>query len=278
MVVPPSNSTFEDIHWKRLPGPLHAEILDVESSGATPPLILLHGFTQNRRSWNPFLHALEVANWPTQAVIRVDLPGHGKSSSLVADLGTTADLLVDTCGDGIFCGYSMGGRVALHVALRHPDKTEALITIGATPGIEDESERHRRRTADNDLADTIERIGTEAFIEQWLAQPMFAGLPRSNDDLTERLANSPSGLAMSLRHAGTGVQEPLWQRLDELRMPVLLLAGARDSKFADIADRMAADIGDHATSMHIADTGHSAHLEQPEAVALAISNFLRSFS
>lgn len=271
---PPSSShTQPDRRWKPLVGPLAADILPNDSPAHRPPLILLHGFTQTRRSWDPLVALLEGRDSFDRPVIRVDLPGHGGSGDIRADLPETADLVVETCGTGIYCGYSMGGRVALHIALQHPRVVDRLIAIGATPGIPDAEERRHRRIADDELADTIESIGVDAFLEQWLSQPMFAGLPHSETDLVERRRNSPSGLASSLRTAGTGTQDPLWSRLPELAMPVLLLAGSRDIKFAEIADRMVEAIGAHARSHRVNDAGHSAHLENPSQVADAIVEF-----
>lgn len=259
--------------WQPVPGPLHAEVLASGSSSLTP-LVLLHGFTQTRRSWDPLLDVLVSVVGPARPIVRIDLPGHGGSSDVVANLPDTADLVIETCGSGIFCGYSMGGRVALHIALQHPRLVTALITIGATAGISDPDERHHRRSADDDLADSIESIGTRAFIEQWLAQPMFSRLPNDPVDVLERTSNSASGLAMSLRRAGTGTQEPLWQRLHELTMPVLLLAGHEDEKFSAIGADMAREIGDNASFVSIPDAGHSAHLENPLRVADEIGAFL----
>jgi 2-succinyl-6-hydroxy-2,4-cyclohexadiene-1-carboxylate synthase len=172
----------------------------------------------------------------------------------------------------------MGGRVALHIAAQHPHAVRALITIGATAGILDERERARRRSADDDLAATIERIGTTAFIDQWLAQDMFSGLPKSEVDLAERRSNSASGLASSLRLAGTGTQESLWPHMHNFTMPTLFLAGANDQKFSAIADHMADAVGVTARSERISDSGHSAHLENPMATADAISSFLNGLS
>lgn len=263
--------------WTKLPGPLHGEIT-VNDQSASPPLILLHGFTQTCRSWDPFLESLATRHGTLPTIVRVDLPGHGGSGDVSADLPTTADLVVETCGSGLYCGYSMGGRVALHIAVQHPHVVRALITIGATAGILDVSERNHRRSADDDLADTIESIGTTAFIDQWLAQDMFSGLPKSDTDLAQRQSNSASGLAASLRLAGTGTQEPLWSFLHDLTMPTLFLAGANDQKFSAVADAMAHAVGREARSEHIPDSGHSAHLENPIRTADAISSFLNSLS
>jgi 2-succinyl-6-hydroxy-2,4-cyclohexadiene-1-carboxylate synthase len=264
-------------NWTELSGPLHAEIASNDDS-VSPPLIVLHGFTQTCRSWDPFLDALESVRGTLPTIVRVDLPGHGGSGDVSADLPTTADLVVETCGAGIYCGYSMGGRVALHVAVQHPHIVRALITIGATAGILDVNERARRRSADDDLAATIERIGTTAFIDQWLAQDMFAGLPKSDDDLAQRRSNSASGLAASVRLAGTGTQQSLWPQLKDFTMPILFLAGANDQKFSAIADDLARAVGPTARSERIRESGHSAHLENPMATAQAIDSFLNGLT
>lgn len=264
--MPPS----EPNAWSVLPGPLYAE----RRAGDDPnqsPLILLHGFTQTGRSWDPVLPHLSR----TRSIIRVDLPGHGLSAHGDADLSRTAGLVAETCGRGIVVGYSMGGRVALHIGLDHPESADRLVLIGATPGIIDDAERSERRRQDDLLAARIERDGVPAFLEDWLANPLFAGLPKSSVDLDDRLRNTTAGLAASLRHCGTGTQTPLWSRLASLHMPVAVIAGARDDKFAGIGRDMVAAIGDGATLHLIEGAGHSAHLERPAAVAAIIDSSFR---
>jgi 2-succinyl-6-hydroxy-2,4-cyclohexadiene-1-carboxylate synthase len=174
----------------------------------------------------------------------------------------------------LWAGYSMGGRTALHVALAHPDQVEGLVLISATAGIAPPGEREARRSADEALAARIEREGTEVFLDFWLAQPLFATLPPGDAGRDERLANTPDGLASSLRLAGTGCQEPLWDRLAELReraLPVLLIAGELDAKYCDQAARMAEAIGPSARALIVSGAGHACHLEQPKVVSAAIS-------
>lgn len=267
--------------WQEISGPLFAEELAASTLrrgnlDEPVPLVLLHGFTQTRRSWDPFIACVQSIGGLDRRIIRVDSPGHGRSTDVTADLPTTAELVMETCGRAVYFGYSMGGRVALHIALQFPRETAALVTIGATAGIVDEEERRRRRLADEELADTVERIGTRNFVDRWLAQPMFAGLTPDRNDLEERYANSPTGLATSLRRSGTGTQESLWPDLSALDMPVLLMAGQDDQKFSDITTRMAAEIGSNARSYFVPDSGHSAHLENPTDVARVVVDFLRS--
>ena len=215
------------------------------SSGSAPlPLVLLHGFTQTGASWAPI-----VAELGSRAPIIVpDAPGHGGSSQVRADLWRTADLLVQTVGrPALWVGYSMGGRMALHVALAHPDQVEGLVLISTTAGIDAPEEREARRAADDGLAARIHTEGTEAFLDFWLAQPLFSTLPPESAGREARLANR------------------------ERSLPVLLIAGALDRKYSDQAARMASAIGPTARVVIVNGAGHACHLEHPEVVAAAIS-------
>jgi 2-succinyl-6-hydroxy-2,4-cyclohexadiene-1-carboxylate synthase len=242
---------------------------DVTGSGSR--LVLLHGFGQTRHCWAP-LDALLAAG---HEVMRVDLPGHGDARHLVAGLEDGADLVGETGGRAAYAGYSMGGRHALALALRHPDLVTALVMVGATPGLVEEAERIHRRRRDDALAAAIEAVGIDRFVTDWLAQPMFAGLSPAARFEDERRRNDPAALAESLRRAGPGSQPSLWDRLPELDVPVLLVVGEADEKYRAIAQRMAAALP-RATVELVAGAGHAAHLEQPHRVAAAVDAFLSS--
>jgi 2-succinyl-6-hydroxy-2,4-cyclohexadiene-1-carboxylate synthase len=220
-------------------------------------LLLVHGFTQTRRSWDPLLPALSDHD-----VLALDAPGHGTATNVQLDLADGGAWLASTGGAGAYIGYSMGGRFCLHAALAAPDTVRALVVISATGGIDDDAERAARRTADEALADRIERIGVGAFLDEWLAQPLFAGLDDEGRGRAARLDNTASGLASSLRLAGTGTQAPLWDRLGELRTPVLVVAGAHDPKFVALAERLARALP-RAELAVVEGAGHTVHLEQP---------------
>ncbi len=227
----------------------------------------LHGFTQTKHSSHRFRSILAG----THEVLVIDLPGHGENAGLSASLADTADMLADVLPSDpfILAGYSFGGRVALHFALRHPRRLAHLIVLSATPGIADGDERRARRDRDDELADRIEVIGTDAFLEEWLAQPMFRSLPA---DPLERAARSHDarGLADSLRYAGTGTQDDLTGPLRHLTTPTLILAGANDEKFANEANRLGETIA-RSTRRLVPDAGHAAHLERPESVAALVA-------
>jgi 2-succinyl-6-hydroxy-2,4-cyclohexadiene-1-carboxylate synthase len=232
-------------------------------------LVLVHGFTQTRRSWDPIVTRLECL----YELVTVDAPGHGGSGAVQADVERGAVLLGGAGGRAAYVGYSMGGRLALRLAIARPDLVDALVLIGATAGIADDDERTARRRSDDSLAEVIERDGVERFLDTWLTQPLLATLPPNAVDRAERARNTPAGLAASLRLAGTGVQEPLWDRLGELAMPVLLVAGELDRKFTVLAERMATAMPAASVAV-IPGAGHSAHLERPDAFVDALDGWL----
>lgn len=272
-------------------------MLHTEIQGAGARVVLVHGFTQTQRSWDPVGNALAAHH----EVVRVDLPGHGGSAAVRLGFAETAAAVGEAGGRGAYVGYSLGGRLCLRLSLDRPDLVTALVLVGASPGLADASERAARREADEALAAVIERGSTNAFLDRWLAQPLFAGFRASPEDLAARRANPPDGLAAALRVLGTGVQEPLWDRLGELAVPVLLVAGADDAKFSALARRMARRMADilgrsrpalappsltgsegggrpvAAAAVEVAlvaGAGHAAHLEQPAPFVAVVRDFL----
>jgi 2-succinyl-6-hydroxy-2,4-cyclohexadiene-1-carboxylate synthase len=246
-------------------------VLFAETDGAGPRLVLLHGFTQNRNCWGPVAADLAVGH----ELVRIDLPGHGRSGGVEAGLWDAARMVAEVGGPGTYLGYSMGGRVALHLAVAERDVVRRLIVVGATAGIDDPDARRARAAADERLALRLERDGVDAFLDGWLAQPLFAGIPEPMRFLAERRENTAAGLASSLRRAGTGVQEPLWDRLAAIVAPVLVVAGAGDEKFAAEGERLVEAIGDNAELALVPGTGHSPHLERPAEFLAVVRPWLR---
>lgn len=245
-------------------------MLFAERMGKGEPVVALHGFTQTRRSWLPIARRLDVDHEFTL----VDAPGHGGSSAVRADLWEGAALLGDVGGHAGYVGYSMGARVCLHLALQRPDLMASLVLIGCHPGIVDDATRGSRHGDDEALAQRLEREGVSAFIGWWLDQPLFSTLDAVAAGRDDRLTNTAGGLASSLRLAGTGSQQPLWDRLPGLAMPVLLVAGEHDAKFATLARQAAAAIGDNAAVALIPGAGHACHLERPDAFCAVLAEFL----
>lgn len=240
------------------------------SSGTGPRIVLLHGFTQTGTSWAELGTALATDH----EVLAIDLPGHGGSSAARAGLWEAAELIGEVGGEATYVGYSMGARLALHLAIARPDLVTRLVLIGGTAGIDDEAERAERRRTDEELAADLERDGVDTFLGRWMALPLFAGFAANRTDLAARRANDPAALAASLRLAGTGSQDPpLWDRLDEIAAPTLVLAGEHDAKFRALGERLADGIGQAAFAV-VPDAGHTAHLEKPEEFLTILREWL----
>jgi 2-succinyl-6-hydroxy-2,4-cyclohexadiene-1-carboxylate synthase len=246
-------------------------VLHTVTAGQGARVVLVHGFTQTLRSWDGVAERLVEEG---HEVVRVDLPGHGGSAEVRLAFVDAAAAVGEAAGQGAYVGYSLGGRLCLRLALDRPDVVRALVLIGASPGLADPAERAARRREDEDLADRIEIEGTDAFLDRWLAQPLFAGLRPAAADLAARRANSPTGLASALRLLGAGAQEPLWERLGELAVPVLLVAGADDTRFVALTARMAEAVGRSARVAVVPGAGHAPHLQWAGTVAELVDDFV----
>ncbi len=259
--------------------------LDAELVGRGPRIVLAHGFTQTGRLWN----AMDERLAADHQVVRVDMPGHAGSSHIAADLIEGAHLLGAAGGRGAYVGYSMGARFCLHLALARPDLVTSLVLISGTAGLDRPGDRQARRASDEALAyeldppahldDTaglreVRQARLDAFLRRWLDNPMFAGISPEAVGFEERRRNTGPGLASSLRLAGTGTQLPLWDRLEWLRMPVLIVTGEHDDRFTETGRRMAAAIGVNATHVVVPGTGHSPQLQNPGLVAELVRSHL----
>jgi 2-succinyl-6-hydroxy-2,4-cyclohexadiene-1-carboxylate synthase len=233
-------------------------------------LVLLHGFTNTGVSWDGVVAALPQRYRP----LAPDIRGHGAASekrpvslaSVIADVGALADRSFE------LAGYSMGGRLALHVALALPGRVGRLVLVGASPGLADAGARAARRAADEALAADLEAMTIEQFAQRWARTPALADQPADVQAAVhaQRLRNTPAGLAAALRGLGTGALPSLWDRLGELTIPVELVVGERDAKFRATAERMAAVVPNARLAV-VPGTGHAVHMEAPAAVAAIIA-------
>jgi 2-succinyl-6-hydroxy-2,4-cyclohexadiene-1-carboxylate synthase len=234
-------------------------------------VVLLHGFAGTGRAWDPVAQRLDRERYTALAP---DLRGHGgaRDARPVSVAACVDDVLGAAPARFVLCGYSMGGRIAQHVALAAPERVERLVLVATTAGIADEAERAARRADDERLAAFADDATIEQFADRWAAQPLFAGTPPEaariwREDL-ER--NDPRALAAVLRGMGTGAMEPLWERLPALTMPATVLAGADDAKFVALGERLAAALAD-AELVVVEGAGHGLPREAPEAVVAALS-------
>ena len=203
----------------------------------------------------------------------LDAPGHGNNTNGARPLPQCADDIATSMKAGILVGYSMGARMALHVALQHPEMVRQLVLISGTPGLKTDAERSARIQSDCELANRIEKIGTPAFIDEWLALPMFSGLSSETNQKSDRLRNTTQGLADSLRFAGTGTQESHWPNLHRLSMPVHLIVGELDEKFTSIAREMKTLISTSELIV-VENAGHTVHLENTTTTAQLLDSIM----
>ncbi len=237
-------------------------------------VVLLHGFSGTHRAWDGVAARLHSERYLPRAL---DLPGHGDAADAhgvdgeaITFAGCVSHVLDRAPQRFVLCGYSLGGRVALHVALAAPERVARLVLVSTTAGIEDASERAQRSASDHRLADELESIPFDSFIERWRTQPLFAADPAEVGALAreDQRRNRPEALAAVLRGVGSGEMEPLWDRLLELTMPVTVLVGDGDAKFLALGERMVALLPN--AELVVAPGGHGLPLENPEAVAHTI--------
>jgi 2-succinyl-6-hydroxy-2,4-cyclohexadiene-1-carboxylate synthase len=249
-----------------------------------PAVVMLHGFTGSRSTWLSLIPYL----WAEHQPIAIDHIGHGRSASPAAVERYQMDRAVDDLVGvvrklgferAVWLGYSLGGRTALQVAVRHPEAVSALILEGASPGLATEQERADRIAADERLAQLAER-DMEEFVDYWQSIPLWASQQNNLSEASAmalrqgRLAQRGVGMANSLRGMGTGSQTWVGDRLGEIRVPVLLTAGSLDTKYCQIAHEMAESIPD-VTVQLIEDAGHAAHLERPAEFNAVVLDFLK---
>ena len=230
-------------------------------------IVLLHGFGGTHRAWDGVLARLDPGRY---LPVALDLPGHGQAADSGLPItfnGCVEHVLTRAPERFTLCGYSMGGRIALTLALSAPERVERLVLVSTTAGIENPSERALRRASDERLCEQLETVPFEDFIESWRTQPLFADEPPEVGALAraDQRRNRPDALAAALRGAGTGRMEPLWDRLGELTMPVMVVAGERDAKFRALGERMAGLLTD--AHLVIVRGGHNLPLESPGEIA-----------
>jgi len=251
---------------------------------SNPPVLFLHGFLGSAQDWCDVITFFSDEYW----CLAVDLPGHGKT---VVN-GSEENYRMENCANGLvdfldslnigkcdIVAYSMGGRLALYMAVNFPDCFERVVLESASPGFKTKQERQDRQVHDNMLAERLETGSLKQFLKEWYDQPLFATLRQDKERfvrlLVNRTNNNKSGLATSLRMMGAGVQPSLWRQLHKIQACLLLIVGEKDDKFKRIAAEMAPKCP-RASICIVQGAGHNVHWEKPEEYARTVKGFLSS--
>lgn len=268
-------------------GEVALHVLSKRPSPFRCAFVALHGFTGSGLDFESLAH-LVGGPWYCP-----DWPGHGESPfpaypsqpdfySLPHHLDIISQTVALARTDGlpvILIGYSMGGRLALHWAIKNAPLLRGLILIGTSPGLASDQERLARQLSDRQLADKIQADGIPAFLHYWQNLPLMRSQsaipePWKSAWLDRRANNSALGLAGSLLGVGTGALPALHHSLPELALPTLLAAGEHDEKFCRLMQEMHSRIP--AAEFHaIPAAGHAAHVECPVSFADLMASFLK---
>ena len=256
---------------------------NIVDQGMGPAIMLLHGFTGSVSTWTNLTSVIGERH----RVIAIDLLGHGQSEApadpsrysmpeTIADVFAILDCL--EISSLSLLGYSLGGRVALSLAVAAPAQIDRLILESASPGLASSVERSDRLQSDERLAEILDRDGLEAFVDRWEQVPLLSSqrtlAPTVRDRLRrQRLQGNAIGLAGSLRGMGTGMMPPMYDRLPEVTCPTLLVVGDLDQKYRTVGETLALGLPD-AKLLVVPGAGHAVHLEQPDLFAGLVSEFL----
>ncbi|TAE32464.1 MAG: 2-succinyl-6-hydroxy-2,4-cyclohexadiene-1-carboxylate synthase [Candidatus Kapaibacterium sp.] len=248
-----------------------------------PPLLLLHGFLGEASDWLGIAQQLASRYF----VIIPDIPGHGATRllpqpstphstepySLESVAGTILELLAALKQDRTYlCGYSMGGRLALYLALRHPTRFQAACILSSTAGLRTDEERKVRCLHDEEIARKLETMPLPEFLEFWYSQALFTSFrqhPQFAQATMRRREMRTQEAAASLRGMGTGAQTPLWDILSTNRVPITFVAGERDAKFVALAQEMQVNTPFSSLAI-IPNAGHVLHYEAGSSVQVLL--------
>jgi len=255
---------------------------EINGSPENPAVLFLHGFLGGREDWREITDRL-CENFQTVAV---DLPGHGYTQVNGIDKYYT----MPSCAWGLInfldqlkikkchtVGYSMGGRLALYLAVKYPERFDKIVIESSSPGLKTADERQDRVKQDKKLARRLETENFENFLNDWYRQPLFESIQkdaRFKKLFKKRLKSDPLLLAKSLRQMGTGAQPSLWPELSKINNPIMFVAGEKDEKFKALAGEMS-DLCETSEICIIKNCGHNVHFEKPLEFYEQLNNFLK---
>ncbi len=257
-------------------------VITEENKKGKTPLLFLHGFTGSAADWTFLFEAVSSDVFP----IALDLPGHGKSLNLedkfynLENLNIVINAIAEKLNFNkfILAGYSMGGRAAYRYAVNFPEKLSGLIIESATPGLAEKEFKEERFKADKELAEKINKNGMEWFVDYWFSQSIFSSMKNLPEEKFEsvkqkRLKNNPEELAKALIGGSQGKVEHVWNKLNKIKIPLLLIDGEDDKKYRFLDTLVLKEVhtGRRVT---VKGAGHNIHLEKPEEFIILVNQFI----
>jgi 2-succinyl-6-hydroxy-2,4-cyclohexadiene-1-carboxylate synthase len=248
-----------------------------------PSLLLLHGFMGSSADFRPAIVTLAQHFH----CICVDLPGHGQTpiacgTNEATDdhdfVGTAEQILAIAPDNCYLCGYSLGGRLALYLALHYPDRWQKVILESASFGLPTAQMRQERQRQDRAIARKLCQpdLDFAAFIHNWYQQPVFTGIENHSNFselIASRSQNNPLLLARSLAIMGLGQQPYLGELLITNKIPLLLLVGQQDPKFVEIGHQINQKCP-QSEMIVVPNSSHNVHFQQLDLWLKAVLEFL----
>ena len=245
-----------------------------------PVILFLHGFMG---SLSDFAEVAELLKKDFCSLL-IDLPGHGKTevncdrdyqmpAVAIAIIDLLQQLAIEKC---FLVGYSMGGRLALYLAVYFPQYFQKVILESASPGLEDKLEREKRIQHDLKIANRLQSLDLAVFLQQWYSNPLFIYFrkhPNYSWAISNRLKNDSVKLSKSLIHMGLGVQPSLWQHLPSIQLPILLIVGKLDSKFI-LVNQKISSLSPRFQIEIVENTDHNVHFERASDFTRILKEFL----
>lgn len=242
------------------------------------PVVVLHGFAGHAESWDTVVAALGERRVEAITLFGHDhaLPPDGPIA-FEDEVARVADRVRAVGEPVLLCGYSMGGRVALGVLARVPERVASVVLVGAHPGLGSDAEREARAIADELWVRVLVDEGIEAFTSKWQAQPLFATQARLDPERLQaqraiRLRHDPRALALAMTSLGLARMPSYWSVVAGAVVPIELVVGEHDAKFAALADRMQERMRPGLGRVRrISDSGHNVLLERPDVLVRIIA-------
>lgn len=247
-------------------------------------VLFIHGFMGNKNDWDPIIRLLEN----NYNCLAIDLPGHGEATtpdndqlySIEETSAQLANFIRSKFSKKIsLVGYSMGGRVAWNLICNYEELFDKAIIESSTPGISNLVERDERTNKDCQLAEKLNSESIAEFVDFWYDLPLFATLKSEPDKLEKfkkrKLSNNKESLAKSILLGSPGKMISLWEKLENINIPIHLIVGEKDDKFKEINLNVKSKLKNCNMTI-VENAGHNVHFEQPNKFAEIVETFLIS--